>query len=67
MEEMILKERETREQIANIINNSGLPALVLKPMIKDFYEQISALEQQAYNMALQKKQEKENTEKKGEK
>ena len=52
MEELILKEREVREKIAEIINNSGLPAFVLKTIIKEFYEQLNVIEQQQYGEAL---------------
>ena len=45
MEELIVKEREIRNQLEELVNNSGLPALILKPIARDFYEQISQLEQ----------------------
>lgn len=31
---------ETRQKITNAINNSGLPAFILEPIIKDLYNQI---------------------------
>lgn len=61
MEEIILKERQVREQIVKTINDSKLPAFILKPIFKDFYDQLNNLEAQQYNMA------KENAEKKKEK
>ena len=60
MEELILKERETREKIVELINSSGLPAIILKPIIKEMYDQISDAEIQQYNQALANKEEKKN-------
>ncbi len=34
---------ETRQKITNVINNSGLPAFILEPIIKDLYNQIAYL------------------------
>ena len=61
MEELIVKEREIRNQLEELVNNSGLPALILKPIARDFYEQISQLEQTQYENA--KKIIEENKEK----
>ena len=58
MEELIIKERELREKIANVINEADLPAFMLKPIIKDLFEQISILEQQQYQQALNMNKEK---------
>ena len=65
MEEIIMKERETKEKIVDVINQSNLPAFILKPMIKDLFEQISQLEEQQYQEALKLKEEKKK--KKGDK
>lgn len=51
MEELIIKEREVKEALMNVINSSNLPAFILKSMLKEFYEQISKLEQQQYAQA----------------
>ena len=51
MDELILKEREIKEKIVDIINGSGIPALVLKPMIRDLFEQLNNLEEQQYQEA----------------
>ena len=59
MEEVILKEREIREKIIEIINNSGLPAFMLKAVIKELYEQLNIIEQQQYEEALKNKESKE--------
>ena len=55
MEELILKERETREKLVDIINKSGLPAVMLKPILKEILEQINLLEQKEYVQAKIKK------------
>lgn len=63
MEDLILKERETKEKLVELLNTCGLPAFVLKPIIKDVYEQLNILEQQQYELAqknLKGKEEKEN-------
>jgi len=66
MEELIIKERELRENIVQEINNSGLPAFILKPIFKEIYEQLNSLEIQQYNTAKQNT-DKKNAEKKKEK
>lgn len=60
MEEIILKEREVREKIVETINNSGLPAFVLKNIIKELYDQLSNIEQQQYEEALKIKENKKS-------
>lgn len=59
MEELILKEREVREKIVETINNSGLPAFILKPIFKEMYDQISMLAGQQYEEAKNNKIKKE--------
>ena len=56
MEKLILKERETREKLVDIINKSGLPAIIIKPILKEILEQINILEQKQYNQAMIKKE-----------
>ena len=58
MEELILKEREIKEELIKIINNSGLPAFILKSIIKEFLEQLNILSDQEYKESLKIKQEK---------
>nr|DAR36287.1 MAG TPA: hypothetical protein [Caudoviricetes sp.] len=63
MEELILKNEEFKEKIVQDINESQLPAFILKPIIKDIYEQIITLEQKQYmeaknNREKEKKQNK---------
>lgn len=67
MDELILKEVEYREKITNLTNEIGLPAFIIKPIIKDLFEQLSNLEQQQYQQALAIKKEKEQKEKEDEK
>lgn len=66
MEEIILRERELRDTIVQIINKANLPAFIIKPIIKELYEQIIMLEDKQYELAQEKvhnmeeKEEKEN-------
>ncbi len=63
MEELIINERKFREDFANLINNAKLPAIILKPILKDMFEQLTIQEQQQYEIAvknMEKKGEKEN-------
>lgn len=53
MEELIIKERKTKEALITIINESGLPALILKPILKELLEQIIMLEPQQYEQSRQ--------------
>lgn len=62
MEEIIISERKTREDIVNIINNSGLPACMLKPILKDLYDQINILTEEQYNQAVQNKEKEKEKE-----
>ena len=58
MEELILKEAEYREKISQITNEMGLPAFILKPVVKELYEQLCNIEKQQYNQALEIQQQK---------
>ena len=51
MEELILKERETRVKLVELINTSNLPAFILKPIFKDMLEQLNNIEAAQYNQA----------------
>lgn len=59
MEELILKQIEFKEKLVELLNTCGLPAFVLKPIIKDVYEQLNILEQQQYELAQKKLKGKE--------
>ena len=67
MEEIILKEREFKEKIVEIINNSNLPAFIIKPTLKELLGQVELLEQQQYQEALEQKEEKETKKEKSKK
>lgn len=56
MEVLILKEREVREKIVEIINNSKLPAIIIKPILIDLLNQVNSLVEQQYNEALKKQE-----------
>lgn len=59
MEEFILKERETKEKIAEVLNTSGLPAVTIKSILKEFLEASIVAEQQEFEKAIRNKEEKE--------
>lgn len=60
MEEVILMKKEFEEKLVKLINESNLPAFILKPIIKDLFEQLNILEQQQLEQAQRnKKEEKE--------
>lgn len=60
MDEIIIKEKEFRNKLDELINNSGLPALILEPIARDFYEQARNLKQIQYENAEKNLKEKEN-------
>ena len=66
MEELILKEREFRENLARLINESQLPAFIVKPAIKEVFEQLNIIEQQQYENATNAIKQKEKEEDKKE-
>lgn len=64
MEEFIVKERETRDSIINILNNSRLPAVTLKAILKEAIEVVFIKEQQEFLLAQAVMIEKEEKEEK---
>lgn len=62
MEELILKKKEFEEELVKLINSSNLPAFILKPVIKDLFEQLNVLEQQQLEQAKKIKEEKDKEE-----
>lgn len=62
MDELIIKEREFKEKLVQLINESQLPAFVIKPMLKEMFEQVNVLEQQQYEQACANKEKKEKEE-----
>lgn len=63
MEEVILKKREFDEKMVQLINESELPAFILKPTFKELYDQLNVLEQQQYQEALASKEKEKSKEK----
>lgn len=59
MDELILKEREFKENMVDMINASGMPAFILKNIIKELYDQLNIIEQQQYEEALKNKEKTE--------
>lgn len=60
MEEVILIKKEFEEKLVKLINESNLPAFILKPIIKDLFDQLNILDQQQLEQAQRnKKEEKE--------
>lgn len=59
MEEVILMKKDFEEKLVKIINESNLPAFILKPIIKDMFEQLNVLEQQQLEQAKKVKEEKD--------
>lgn len=59
MEEIIVKKRELEEKIVELINSSGLPACIIKPIAKEIYDQCVVQEQLQYEQAKKKIEEKE--------
>jgi len=66
MNDLILKEAEYKEQIIKMTNEIGLPAFIIKPIIKDLYEQLVTIEKEQYQEALRIKQQEEEEKKKKE-
>lgn len=67
MEDLIIQAHEIKQELVNAINNSGLPAFVLEPIIKDIYEQILKEDNRQYQEAIQTKEQKKEEKKKGDK
>lgn len=65
LDEYYIKENEVQEKIAQVINESKLPAIILEPILKKYYDQIH--EQKMHNIHAaylrieqQKKKKEEN-------
>lgn len=63
MDNSILKIYEFKEEVIQKINNSNLPAVIVKLIIKDLLSEIEKIELQQYQEA-NTNQEKENLEEK---
>lgn len=64
MDELIIKNKEVKEVFVNTINNSGLPAFILKSILKDLYNELEKIDEQQLQVAIDNKNKKN---KKGEK
>ena len=62
---IILREKEVRQKIMQTINESELPAFMVRTILKDYYEQLESIEQQQYQEALAEEQKKEDKKNKG--
>lgn len=51
-EKLILKEREFKVRLVELLQNSQLPAFILKSVLKETLEQVMILEQQEYSQAI---------------
>ena len=63
MEELIIKEREFRMGLVNLVNNSNLPAFIMKSTLKEILQEVTEIANQDYETAVAKMQEKEKEEK----
>ena len=55
-----VKVNDTKKEIIDIINKANLPALVLKIILKDIYEEIESIEQQEIQEYYDKIDEQKN-------
>lgn len=62
---LILKVKDLENRMVATINNAGIPAFIIKPIIEKILNQLNMLEQQEYVQAVEnnKKEEKENVKK----
>ena len=58
MEDLIIKQRELKENLIKLINEANLPAFIIKPIIKELFEQLNLLEEQQYQEIIKTKKEK---------
>ena len=54
MDELIIEERKVKEEIAKIVNNSRLPAFILKNIFNEFETIANTISQQEYAQAVAK-------------
>lgn len=41
---------EFKDELANLINNSGLPAFVIEPVLQDYLNEIKIIKEKQYQM-----------------
>lgn len=63
MEELIIKEREFRMGLVNLVNNSNLPAFIMKSTLKEILQEVTEIANQDYETAVAQMQGKEKEEK----
>lgn len=66
MDELLIKQKKLGEQIASLINSANLPAFIIKPVIKDLFDQLDKIEEEQYRQALIAQKSKEINEKRQE-
>lgn len=59
MEEFILKQKEFKDGLVMLINNSNLPMCTVRPILVDILNQVSMFEEQEYQNAVKNKEMKE--------
>lgn len=59
MEEVVIKDMEFKQKLVGLVNESELPAFILKPIFKDIFEQLNLLEHKQYQQ-VKEKEAKEN-------
>lgn len=67
MEELIIKEREFRMGLVDLVNNSNLPAFIMKSTLKEILQEVTEVANRDYETAVAQMQEKEKEEEKEEK
>ena len=64
MEELIIKEREFRMGLVSLVNNSNLPAFIMKSTLKEILQEVTEIANQDYETAVANIQKKEKEEEK---
>lgn len=59
-EPFTLRVQETEEQLVKILNESKIPALVLKNILQNLFNQLSEIEKNEVEAYLRKKEDKDN-------
>lgn len=62
MQNIIIANQKFQENIVNLVNNSGLPAFIMKQTLKDVVALLEQLEEQQLQEAIQNEEKKEKKE-----
>lgn len=62
MQNIIIANQKFQENIVNLVNNSGLPAFIMKQNLKDVVALLEQLEEQQLQEAIQNEEKKEKKE-----